>query len=417
MDVQRASSRERRWQRWVLPVSASVLVLALIVAALVLLNRAPAISADRIWTGTVVEGDMVREVSAAGSLVAPRLRAVTNRSAGVVEQVLVLPGDVVDSDSVLLVMSSPDLEEELAQARWDLAAVEAEQAVQQVEVENRQLDLIAQLAQAEAEHTSALIELQAQEELEKAQVFSAIEVERSRLRVEQLRRRLEAEQARMARAPEHRAAQEAATQAKLARQRDKVAHLETLITQLRVPAGSAGVIQEINIQEGESLSAGELVARIVDPDHLIARLRVPEREAAAVVAGLPVRLDLGSDQLEGEVIRIDPTARDRHIDVDVALTTGSALSLRPDQSISGRIELERLEAVRYIPRPTQARQEGQRLKLFVLSPGGRRAHQVEVGLGRLSAREAEVVAGLAPGSQVILADMSEFEDVEALRVR
>jgi HlyD family secretion protein len=417
MDVQRASSRARRWQGFLLPVFASLVILALVAAALIMLNRAPAVATERIWTGSVTRGELLREVAAAGTLVAPRIRAVTNRNAGVVEEVLVLPGDVVETNSVLLVMSSPDLEEELAQARWDLTSVEAEEAVQQVEVENRQLDLVAQLAQAEAEYTSALIELQAQEELEQAQVFSAIEVERSRLRVQQLKRRLEAEQARMDRAPQHRAAEQAATQARLARQRDRVAHLESLIVQLGVAAGTPGVIQEINVQEGERLSAGELVARIVDPDYLIARLRVSEREAAALLPGLPVNLELGRESIDGEVVRIDPTARDRHIDVDVTLVSNSLPALRPDQSINGRIELERLDQVLLMPRPSQARQEGQRISLFVLDSNGRRARRVEVELGRLSTREAEVVAGLSPGDRVILADMSEYEEFDEVRLR
>lgn len=417
MDIQRKQTARPVWVKYWPIWLGSLALIVLVSLALVLLNRSPSVNSDRLWYGDVVEGELLREVSAAGTLVAPRIRAVTNRNPGVVEEVLVLPGDAVEGDTVLLIMSSPDLEEDLAQARWDLAAVEADEAVQTVEIQNRELDLIAQLAQAESEYTSALIELQAQEELEQAQVFSAIEVERSRLRVEQLKRRLEAEQARSQRAPEHRAAQQSASQARLARQRDKVNHLESLIDQLQVSAGSVGVIQEVNVQEGERLAAGELVARIVDPEHLIARLRVPEREASDVLIGLPVRLELGREIIEGEVLRVDPTARDRHIDVDVALVSESLPALRPDQGINGRIELERLDQVVVIPRPSQARQEGQRLSLFVVSANGRRARQVDVELGRLSSREAEVLSGLSPGERVILADMSEFADVESVRLR
>lgn len=417
MDIQRASTRSRRWQALGWPVILAALFVGLTVLAIVVLNRPPGVSSEQIWIAQVSQGEIVREVSAAGSLVAPRLRAVTTRNAGVVEQVLVLPGDAVQPDSVLLVKSNPDLAEELAQAAWELAATEAEQTVQQVEIENRQLDLVAQVAQARAEYTSALIELQAQEELAQSQVFSAIEVERSRLRVEQLKRRLEAEEARLERAPEHRDAQQAVTAAKLARQRDKITHLEGLIELLQVPAGSAGLIQEVNVQEGERLTAGELVARIVDPTHLIARLRVPEREAADVVIDMPVRLDLGQSRIEGRVSRIDPTARERHIDVDVMLTSNPLPPLRPDQSIQGRLELERLDEVLFLPRPAQARQEGQHLDLFVLRPDGRRAHRTRVELGRLSAREVEILSGLQPGDRVIMSDMSEFNGIDEVRLR
>ncbi|TVQ41355.1 MAG: efflux RND transporter periplasmic adaptor subunit [Wenzhouxiangella sp.] len=417
MDIRRPQARGRRWRQvltWVVPV---ILVLVLMGVATALLQRPPAVDAERIWTGTVERGELVREVAAAGTLVAPRLRAVTNRNAGVIEEVLVLPGDQVNSGDALIVMSSPDLDEELASARWDLAAAEAEEAVQQVEAENRRLDLIAQLAQAESEYTGALLELQAQEELADAQVFSAIELERSRLRVSQLRRRLEAEQARSERAPELRQAQRDAAQARLARHRDKVAHLEGLVELLSVRAPTDGIVQDVLVQEGERLGAGQLVARIVDPEHLIARLRVPEREASDVLIGLPVRLELGRETIAGEVSRVDPSARDRHIDVDVALTSDRLPGLRPDQSISGRIELERLDDVLYLPRPAQARSEGQQLIVFVVDNGERHARRREVEIGRLSARHAEIIAGLNPGERVVLADLSEFEDHERVRLR
>lgn len=417
MDIKRASTRYRRWTRYWPLAAGLAIVVALTLIALVLLNRAPGIDGERLWYGSVQRGELVREVAASGVLAAPRIRAVTNRNAGVVEEVLVLPGDRVGPDDPLLVMSSPDLEEELASARWDLAALEAEEAVQQVEDQNRQLDILAQLAQAEAEYTGALIELRAQEELEQAQVFSALEVERSRLKVEQLKRRLESEQARMESAPELLAAQEDAARARLARQRDKVTHLEQLIEFLHVPAGTAGIIQEVNVQEGERLTAGELVARIVDPDHLIARLSVPERQAAAVFPGLPVRLESGRDIIEGEVIRVDPTARNRHIEIDVALTSDPLPPLRPDQSISGRIELERLDDVVYLPRPAAARDEGQEITLFRVDDLQRRAERVTVTIGRLSAREAEVVSGLEPGDRVILAEMGDHDNHDILRIR
>lgn len=392
-------------------------MIILTLTAWAMLDRPPAVSSERLWFGTAEHGEMIREVSASGTLIAPRIRAVTNRNAGVVEEVLVLPGDRMEADDVLIVMSSPDLEEELAAARWDLAATEAEEAVQEFEAENRQLDIVAQLAAAEAEYTGALLELQAQEELSDAQVYSAIELERSRLRVEQLQRRLEAERARMDRSPQHRSAQEAATRARLSRQQEKVAHLEVLVEQLQVRAGTAGVIQEVNVTEGERLTAGELVARIVDPSHLIARLRVPEREAAVILPGFPVRLELGREAIAGEVVRIDPTARDRHIDIDVALTEDELPPLRPDQSITGRIELERLEDVIRVPRPAAARQEDQLMELFVIEQSKREARRVSVQIGRLSTREAEVRSGLNPGDRIILADMSEYEESEIIRIR
>ncbi|WP_376695804.1 efflux RND transporter periplasmic adaptor subunit [Wenzhouxiangella sp. EGI_FJ10305] len=393
-----------------------VVVILLTAVAFAMLERPPSVDSERLWYGEVERGELVREVSASGQLVAPNIRAVTNRNDGIVEAVHVLPGDRVTDADVLIAMSSPELEEDLTQARWDLAASEAEEAVEKVDAENRHLDIVAQLASAEAEYTGALLELQAQEELSEAQVYSSLELERQRLQVQQLKKRLEAEQARLDRSPEYRDAQERATEARLARKRDEVAHLESLVEQLEVRAGSEGVIQEVNVTEGERLTAGELIARIVDPSHLIARLKVPEREAADVLPGLPVTLELGRERIEGEVIRIDPTATDRTIAVDVELISEELPTLRPEQTISGRIELERIEETVHVPRPAGVREPNQTITVFV-AEGDETARRRRVQIGRLSTSRAEVIKGLAPGERIVLADMSDHEDQETIRVR
>lgn len=416
MDIQRPPSRRRQWLKRA-PALALLLVVALLtVVAFATLDKPPAVDGEQLWFGEVERGELRREVSASGQLVAPNIRAVTNRNDGIVEEVHVLPGDRVGADDLLISMSSPELEEELTQARWDLAAAEAEEAVEEVEAENRHLDIVAQLASAEAEYTGAMLELQAQEELSDAQVYSAIELERQRLQVEQLKKRLEAEEARLKRSPEYRAAQERATEARLARKRDEVAHLETLVEQLEVRAGSTGVIQEVNVTEGERLTAGELIARIVDPSHLIARLKVPEREAADVLPGLPVTLELGRERIDGKVIRIDPTATDRTIAVDVELTSEDLPTLRPEQTISGRIELERIADTIHVPRPAGVREPNQTVSVFV-TEGDNTARRQSVRIGRLSTSRAEIVEGLAPGERIILADMSDYEDRDRIRIR
>lgn len=416
MDIQLAPSKKQQWLKRAPVVALLLVVITLTAVAFATLDKPPAVDGEQLWYGKVEKGELRREVSASGQLVAPNIRAVTNRNDGIVEEVHVLPGDRVTADDILISMSSPELEEDLTQARWDLAASEAEEAVEKVDAENRHLDIVAQLASAEAEYTGALLELQAQEELSEAQVYSSLELERQRLQVQQLKKRLEAEQARLDRSPEYRDAQERATEARLARKRDEVAHLESLVEQLEVRAGSEGVIQEVNVTEGERLTAGELIARIVDPSHLIARLKVPEREAADVLPGLPVRLELGRERIEGKVIRIDPTATDRTIAVDVELISEELPTLRPDQTISGRIELERIAETVHVPRPAGVREPNQTVTVFV-AEGEDTARRRRVQIGRLSTSRAEVVEGLAPGERIILADMSDHADQETLRIR
>lgn len=380
-----------------------------------LAGRAPAIDQDDIWTGRVERAQFIHEVSASGTLVATELRAVTNRSEGVVEVIHVLPGHVVAPDDVLLEMSSPALEDELADAKWELAAAEAQEQLLSMESENRYLDIVATLASAEAEYTASALELEANEEINDAQITSEIEIERLRLRTQQLQKRMEAEQARLDSYAGYRAAQDASALANLSQLREKVDRLESRVGDLKVRAGMHGVVQEINGEEGERLEPGQAVARIVNPSKLIARIGVSERDAAMVEIGMPVRLEFGRDGATGKVSRIEPTVRDRLVTVDVTLDDGTADSLRPDLSVIARIELQRVDDALVVDRPVGVRNGFETIELFRVD--GDRAVRTTVELGRASTRQVEVVSGLEPGDDVILADLSEWLAEPELRIR
>lgn len=414
MDIQRPDVRKRRDKRFLMLGAAGAAFVALLAVAWSLSNRPPAIDQDDIWTGRVVRTEFIHEISAAGTLVATELRAITNRSEGVIEAIHVLPGHVVGPDDVLVEMSSPTLEDELADARWELAAAEADETLSRMESENRYLDIVAQLASAEAEYTSSRLELEANEELDDEQITSELEVERLRLRTQQLLRRMEAEQARLDSYEEYRAAQAASTLANLSKLREKVRRLESRVADLNVRAGIHGVVQEINVEEGERLQSGQAVARVVNPSQLIARIGVSERDASLVEIGMPVRLELGREVTSGRVSRVEPTVRDRLVTVDVTLDPTS-LELRPDLSVIARIELQRVDDTLVLDRPVGIRDPYETVELFRLV--GSRARRVTVEIGRASARQVEVVSGLEAGDTVILADLSEWAAEPELRIR
>lgn len=415
MDIKRPDVNKRRHRRLVMGAAGALGCILLLVLGFSLAGRPPAVDGDGLWSSRVTRGELVHEISAAGSLVAPELRAVTNRSDGVVEAVHVLPGHIVEPADVLLEMSSPQLEDELEDARWDLAAGRAEETLLQVELENAYLDIVAQAANAEAEYTSARLDVEAKQELGAAS--STIEKERARLAAEQWLKRFEAEQARLDRFAEYRAAQEAATEARLSQLEQRVERLAARVEDLQVKPGIHGVVQEINVEEGERLTAGQAVARVVNPSRLIARVGVSERDAARVELGLPVRLEVGRDVIKGKVTRVDPTVRDRLVTVDVALDPGAPTTLRPDLSVTARIELERVDDALVLDRPVNLRDEHETLELFRLAAGGDRAERVTVEIGRASARQVEILSGLADGDRVILADMSDWVGEPVVRIR
>ncbi len=413
LDIRRdTGGRQRR--RMIAWAGGGLGFFVLVVLAFWLSARPPAVAQSDIWTGSVLQGELIAEVSATGQLVAPEIRAVTNRSDGVVEQIHVLPGAEAERDTVLIEMSSPELLDELARARWQLEAARADAARERVETANELLQLEATVANADAEYLGERMELEALEELQVDQVVSELEVQRTRFRVEALKRRFQAEQSRLDRFDELRDAREEATAARLSELDSEVEQLEKRVAALQVRAGFAGVVQEVNVEEGQRLSSGEAVARIVNPEQLIARLRVPERRAGELLVGMSVRLDVGGETLSGEIERIDPTVRDRRVEVDVTLPGNRPEGLRPDLTSNARIEVARLDDTLYMPRPPWADPDTT-ATVFVLR--GSEAERREVRFGQASNTEIQVLNGLAPGDQVILTDMSNWSDHPRLRVQ
>lgn len=417
MDIQRPASNAKRNRHIGLAGLAAVALASLTTIAVRLAARPVGVDGDALWSAVVMRGEFIHEIAAAGSLIAPEIRSVTNRSEGVVERIAVLPGHVVTPDDVLIELSSPQLADELQDARYELEAAEAEERLRQAEAADRLLDLRASVASAEAEYTSARLESEAQSALGEAQIVSALDIEQARIRAEQLLKRLEAEQAKLDRYPQTRAAQDDAAMAKLEQQRQKLRRLEEQFEDLAVRAGITGVVQEIGIEEGERLTAGSEVAKIVNPKLLIARVRVSERDAARVEIGQPVRLEMARETIDGRVTRIDPTVRERLVTVDVELVGDVGSSLRPDTSVTARIELDRVADTVLLDRPTGLRDEQEAIQLFRLIDDGQRAERVTVEVGRASSRQVEILSGLEPGDAVILADMSEWTTEPVVRIR
>lgn len=417
MDIQRTDTRRRRYRRIAALASAGIVLALLAGAAVSLVRRPPGIDGSAIWSGRVARGEFVHEVTGVGTLHAPEVRAVTNRSEGVVERVRVLAGQIVEPDDVLAELSSPSLLQELAKAKSELATAEIEEALRKAEAEDSYLDLLVALAAAEADYTTARIETEIQQRLVQQGATSALEAQRALVRAEQLKKNLEAVQAQVARYPETSAARDAAAAARLEQMRRDVARLEEQVDDLNVRAGLAGVVQEMKVEEGQRLVMGSEVARIVNPRILIARVRVSERDAAFVEPGQPTRLEMGRLTVNGKVTRVEPTVRDRLVTVDIALVDASTPGLRPDLSVTARIEIDRAPDTLILDRPAGLRDDARSAELFVLDGGGGRARRVDVALGRISPRQIEIKNGLDVGDRVVLADMSEWLEEREVRIR
>jgi len=398
-------------------LGAGIVTIVVITVALSRLGpAAPSVDKSTIWTDVVKRGEMVRRVRGPGTLISEQIRWIAALTAGRVERILVEPGAEVDSATVLLLLSNPDVEIQALEAQRQLTAERARLVDLRTMLENQRLAQEALVATVRAQYLQAQRTIRNNEELAEKGLISQIELQNSRDRAVELQTRLEIEQRRLGVITDAEESQLAAQQAQVDRLRSIAEFKENLVASMSVVSGVSGVLAELPLEEGQWVRPGDNLARIVQPGRLKAEVRIPETQARDVAVGQVSLIDTRNDTIVGRVVRIDPAVAGGSVTVDVRLEGPLPKEARPDLSIDGTIEIERLSDVLYVGRPVYG-QANSLVGLFKVVENGNAAVRVTVRLGRSSVNTIEIVEGLVEGDEVILSDMSAWENHDRVRLR
>ncbi len=416
MDIPRADrARSLRRRRVAIAGTAVAALAAITYASTQLKPAAPSVDGAGLWIDTVKRGPMLRQVRGPGTLVPVEVRWISAPVEGRIERIPALAGAELGPDTVLMELSNPELEQQAFQAESDLRAAQADLEDLRAQLESQVLAQQATATRVLSESREAALEAEANEALSKDGLIPEITLKRSRLRAEQLDRQAQIEQQRVEKARSSAAAQLAAQQARAQQFRDLSALRRRQVDSLRVRAAISGVLQELPVQVGQRVAPGTTLARVARPETLKAELRVPETQAKDVALGQVAAIDTRNGVVPGRVARIDPAAREGTVTVDVTLTGPLPQGARPDLSVDGTIEIERLADVVYMGRPTHG-QPHSTIEIFKLVKDGREAERVTVRLGRSSVSTVEVLSGVKPGDQVILSDVPAADGQDRLRL-
>ena len=416
MDIPRPELRQKaRTRRIIYSSTAGLLVVAAAIGVYQLEPAAPAVPRASVWVDTVRQGELLRQVRGPGNLVPREIRWVPAQTAGRVERIVVRPGALVEADTVIVEMSNPDLLQQTEEARFAVQAAEADLADTELRLKSQQLDQRAAIGVAKAEYESARLRAVSEGELVEEGIVPEIDFQRSQLLAEQFRLMLEIEEERLGQFSATMDAQLAAVRARVEQARNAYARRLEQVEALTVVAGLAGVLQETRVEEGQRLELGANIARVARPDELQAELRIPETQARDIQLGQHVEVDTRNGIVEGRVTRIDPAVQGGTVQVDVELIGALPRGARPDLSVDGIIEIERVAQAVYTGRPAYG-QADSTIGLFRLEPDGSHAVRVPVRIGRTSVNAIEIVQGLEPGDEVILSDTSSWDEYERIRL-
>ena len=377
---------------------------------------APSVERGTLWMDTVRTGPMVREVRGPGTLVPEQVRWVSAVTAGRVERKLVQPGVRVTASTILLELSNPDVQIQLLQAQRQLTDAQAQVVSLKTSLETQRLTQSSLVAQIRTEYRDAIRRAAADSSLAADDLISRGDYERSRDKATELIERLQLEQQRLTLYTENIHSQLAVQEEQVGRLRAVADFQRNLVDAMVVRAGADGVLQELPLEVGQWATSGATLAKVVQPEKLKAVLRIPETQAKDLSLGQVASVDTRNGLAAGHVMRIDPASQNGTVTVDIALDGTLPKGTRPDLSVDGTIEIERLGEVMSMGRPAYG-QANSAVGIFRMVPGTDDAERVRVDLGRSSVNRIEVVHGLQPGDVVILSDMSRWDAVERVRVK
>lgn len=417
MDIQRQFSPKPWYKTYKVGIAAALI--ATVAASLYLIEPAGFYAkAETLATGEVKSGAFKVDVRANGVLASSRVRWLSANVSGRVEEIFVRAGAQVSIGEPILTLSNPALVKQAEETRWELEASQAEHQALVVSLASQLLDQQANVQNAKMQYDSARIKLDAESELIAAgnATVSKIDFQRSELETAQFLARWNIEKQRQSKLAELQKAETYASEARINKLRKTLARAEEQVANLSISASIDGVLQAMPLEPGQQVNLGDNIAKLARQDQLIAQLQVPERQIRDVQLGLPVVIDTRLSKLAGSVIRIDPAVVDGTVQVDVSLTSSLPGEARPDLSITGKIQVARLDQTLYVARPGYAQSQSQS-SVYRLSDDGMSAEKVSVRYGMGSSNEIQILAGLRAGDTIILSDSSAWEHLDRIRIQ
>jgi multidrug efflux pump subunit AcrA (membrane-fusion protein) len=418
MDIARPDLKlQKRRRQIVLAGIAAVVVVLATIGVSRLRPAAPSVERGTVWTDTVKRGPMLRQVRGLGSLIPSQesVRQIPAETEATVVRIRILPGSQVKADSTLLEMSNPQTEQAALDAQLQLKAAEAEYQSQRVTLESNLMNEKAGAATVNADYSQAQRQADTDKALYEMGVISGLAYKASKGKSDELTTRNDLETQRLTIGQKAIESQLAEQQARVEQMRALAALKLKQLDSLRVRAGIDGVLVDLPLQVGQHVQPGTMLAKVVQPNHLMAELKIAETQARDVQFGEPASVDTHNGIISGTVMRVDPAVQNGTVTVDVKLTSELPKGARPDLSVDGTVDLERMDNVLYVGRPAFG-QESSTISLFKLEADGKEAVRVPVKVGRESVNSIQVMEGLHEGDTVILSDMSRWDKTDRIRL-
>lgn len=417
MDIVRPEIKHKKKMRRIGYIAAAVVLIPLMTYALSRLKpAAPSVDSGTVWTGTVKRGPMLRDVRGLGTLVPETIRLIPAVTDGQVQQRYLLPGTPVKANTVIFDLSNPQLQQETLDAEYQLKGAQAAYEQTKAQLQNQLMDKRTLAASISSQYRTAEMVRQTKEELGANGLAPQLDVKTAQVQAEELAKENDLAQKEVETFDNSISSQLAVQEATVNQKRAMYELKKSQMDQLHIRPGIDGMLQELDVEVGQKVTMGTVLARVAQPTHLKAQLKIAETQAKDILIGQKATVDTHNGIIPGHVTRIDPAVVNGTVTVDVGLDGPLPTGARPDLSVEGTVEIERLADVLFVERPVHG-EANSTVGIFKVVDDGKEATRVQVQLGRTSVNTVEIVKGLEIGDKVILSDMSAWDNYDRVQLK
>jgi len=376
---------------------------------------APAVEMSTVWADTVKRGLMVRDVRGPGTLIPEDILWIQAEFESQVSRILTQSGDNVSPDTVLLVLTNPQMEAEAVDYEWQTKQAEANYADLKVKLQSQTYDAQSLVATAQSELKQTQLIKEKDDQLFQARLIPELDAKLAEAKWEQTAGKYQLEKQKLDVMRESVQAQLDSQMVQIEKLRATYLLKKKQVDELTIRSGIPGRLQEMTLQVGQRLKPGGVLAKVAQPWKLMARLQIPETQARDILLGQRAQIDTRNGIVSGHVTRIDASIVNGTRTVDCKLDGAPPQGAVPDLSVDGTIELERLADVLNVGRPVFA-QPNRPASLFRIDADGKGATRIAVKFGRASVNSIEVMEGLRAGDRVILSETAAQDRYSRIRL-
>jgi len=417
VDIVRPEIKHKKKMRRIAYIVAAVVLIPLMTYALSRLKpAAPSVDSGTVWTGTVKRGPMLRDVRGLGTLVPETIRLIPAVTDGQVQTRYLLPGTPVKANTVIFDLVNPQLQQETLDAEYQLKGAQAAYEQTKAQLQNQLMDKRTLAASVSSQYRTAEMVRQTKEELGANGLAPQLDVKTAQVQAEELAKENDLAQKEVETFDNSISAQLAVQEATVNQKRAMYELKKSQMDQLHIKPGIDGMLQELDVEVGQKVTMGTVLARVAQPTHLKAQLKIAETQAKDILIGQKATVDTHNGIIPGHVTRIDPAVVNGTVTVDVGLDGPLPTGARPDLSVEGTVEIERLADVLFVERPVHG-EANSTVGIFKVVDDGKEATRVQVQLGRTSVNTVEIVKGLEIGDKVILSDMSAWDNYDRVQLK